>query len=103
MSDTPADPATPEDFHVTVLLFPGVTQLDFTGSLEVFQRVPKVRVDLVWKDLEPVSCAASVPPAMRVLPSARLDEIERTDLLFVPGGPGVNELLTDETTLAFLR
>jgi cyclohexyl-isocyanide hydratase len=103
MSDTPAIPAPPDAFHVTVLLFPGVTQLDFTGPLEVFQRVRNVRVDLVWKDLEPVSCAAWVPPAMRVLPSARLDEIERTDLLFVPGGPGVNELLTDEVTLAFLQ
>jgi cyclohexyl-isocyanide hydratase len=103
MSDIPAYPATPEDFHVTVLLFPGVTQLDFTGPLEVLQRVPKVRVDLVWKDLEPVSCAAWVPPAMRVLPSARFEDIERTDLLLVPGGPGVDALLTDDATLACLR
>ncbi len=103
MSDNPATSSPTDFFHVAVLLYPGVTQLDFTGPLEVFQRVPKVRIDLVWKDLDPVSCAAWVPPAMRVLPSATFGNLGQTDLLLVPGGPGVNALLCDDETLAFLQ
>ena len=61
-----------ETFHVAILLFPGVTQLDFTGPLEVLQRVPGLHADLAWKSLEPVECAArtiGVPPVARMTAS----------------------------------
>lgn len=92
----------PDPFHVTILLFPGVTQLDFTGPMEVLHRVPGLRIDLAWKSLEPVECAAQVPPALRVLPSVTLGALQRTDLLLVPGGPGVSALMGDDEVLDFL-
>ncbi|MFO1456894.1 MAG: DJ-1/PfpI family protein [Steroidobacteraceae bacterium] len=91
-----------ESFHVAILLFPGVTQLDFTGPLEVLQRVPGLRVDLAWKSLDAVECAAQAKPGLRVLPTATLDDLERTDLLLVPGGPGVAALMADDVVLQFL-
>ena len=90
-----------ETFHVAILLFPGVTQLDFTGPLEVLQRVPGLHADLAWKSLEPVECAARTRPALRVLPSIRFEDLARTDLLLVPGGQGVAALLGDDEVLAF--
>ena len=56
MSSQRADPlpAATERFHVAILAFPGVTQLDFTGPMEVLHRVPGLRIDLAWKSLEPV-------------------------------------------------
>lgn len=94
-------PAPP--LHAAILLFPGLTQLDFTGPLEVFHRVPGLHVDLVWKSLEPVTCAAFGSPGLRVLPSARLDDVSRTDILFVPGGPGVNAVMSDDDVLAWVK
>ena len=101
MSPTKLEPGQP--FTVAMLLFPGVTQLDLTAPLEVFDRVRGVSVQLVAKSRDPVSVAALTPPAMQILPSACFDDIATADLLCVPGGPGVIDLLNNAETLAFLR
>jgi cyclohexyl-isocyanide hydratase len=92
-----------QPFTVAMLLFPGVTQLDMTGPLEVFGRVRGVSVQLVAKSRDAVSAASLTPPAMQILPSACVDDIATADLLCVPGGPGHIDLLNDAETLAFLR
>jgi len=91
MTDTP--------FRVGLLLFPRVTQLDMTGPYEVFARMPGARVDVIAKTREPVAC----DQGLAFVPSATFDEVERLDLVCVPGGPGIGPLLEDEQTLAFLR
>ena len=101
MSPDKLEPGHP--FTVAMLLFPGVTQLDLTGPLEVFGRVRGVSVQLVAKSRDPVSVASMTPPAMQILPSACFDDIVTADLLCVPGGPGHIDLLNDLETLAFLR
>ncbi len=101
MSPDKLEPGHP--FTVAMLLFPGVTQLDLTGPLEVFGRVRGVSVQLVAKSRDPVSVATMTPPAMQILPSACFDDIATADLLCVPGGPGHIDLLNDAETLAFLR
>lgn len=40
--------------HIGLLLFPNQTQLDLTGPLQVFARLPGAVVHLVWKRIEPV-------------------------------------------------
>jgi len=93
----------PGSIQVVMLIYPGVTQLDFTGPLEAFQRVREIRVRLVWKSLDPVTCATLSPDPFRVLPTATFEDIASADVLFVPGGLGIVELLNDAETLAFLR
>jgi cyclohexyl-isocyanide hydratase len=100
MSPDKLEPGQP--FTVAMLLFPGVTQLDLTGPLEVFGRVRGVSVQLVAKSRDPVSVASLSPPAMQILPSACFDDIATADPLCVPGGPGHIDLLNDVETLAFL-
>jgi cyclohexyl-isocyanide hydratase len=86
-------------FRIGLLLFPGLTQLDLTGPYEVFARMPGAAVFLLWKTLEPVRSDRG----MAILPTATLDTCPPLDLVCVPGGPGVNEVLTDTEVLAFLR
>ncbi|WP_374546160.1 DJ-1/PfpI family protein [Rhodoblastus sp.] len=86
-------------FHIGLLLFPGVTQLDMTGPYEVFAKFPEARVDLVAKDLEPVTADGG----MRILPTATFADCPALDLVCVPGGPGVNALLNDDLVLGFIR
>jgi cyclohexyl-isocyanide hydratase len=102
MPEPSSAPAVPEPFHVAIPIFPGVTQLDFTGPMEVLHRVPGLRIDLAWKTLEPVQCAAQVAPALRVLPSVTFADLARTDLLLVPGGPGVSAAMVDEELVDFV-
>ncbi|WP_296715553.1 DJ-1/PfpI family protein [Rhodoblastus sp.] len=86
-------------FHIGLLLFPGVTQLDMTGPYEVFTKFPGARVDLVAKDLQPVATDGG----MRILPTTTFADCPALDLICVPGGPGVNALLNDEFVLDFIR
>lgn len=87
------------EFHIGLILFPNLTQLDLTGPAEVFARLPGAKVHLLWKDLEPVSADRG----MRILPSTRYDECPPLDVICVPGGPGQIELMSDQQTLNFLR
>ena len=86
-------------FRVGLLLFPGITQLDMTGPYEVFSRMPGSRVDVIWKDREPVRS----DQGLALVPTARFDDVGDLDLVCVPGGPGVAALLEDEVVLDFLR
>lgn len=86
-------------FHVGLLLFPNITQLDMTGPFEVFSRMPNAQVDVIWKTLETVRSDTG----LGLLPSATFSEIDALDLVCVPGGPGVGDLLEDQEVLDFLR
>ena len=86
-------------FEIGLLLFPKVTQLDLTGPYEVFIRFPHTNVHLVSKTVD----AVVADGGMRLLPSATFADCPQLDLVCVPGGAGVNDLLNDEATLDFLR
>jgi cyclohexyl-isocyanide hydratase len=81
------------------LLFPRMTQLDLTGPFEVLTRVPDAQVLLLWKTLEPVEADTG----LRMLPHATLRDCPPLDVVFVPGGPGVNAMMEDPEVLAWLR
>ena len=88
-----------DELKVGLLLFPNVTQLDLTGPWEVFSNLPDVKTYLIWKTLEPVTAAKG----MRILPDTRFADCPALDVLCIPGGPGINALLTDSETLDFVR
>src|ERR1044072_671442 len=86
-------------FHIGLLLFPDITQLDMTGPYEVFIKFPDVKVHLVWKSGEPVTAGGG----MQLVPTTRFAECPQLDLICVPGGAGMNALLNDAETLDFIR
>lgn len=85
--------------RVVMLTFPKLTQLDLTGPYEVLARFPEVKVELVWKTLDPIEDAFG----LRLVPTTTFAECAQADVLFVPGGPGQLMLMQDEETLHFLR
>jgi len=85
--------------RIGFLLFPGLTQLDLTGPYEVFARLPGAEVHLLWKNAAPVR----TEHGLALIPTTILEACPQLDLLCVPGGPGVNELLTDGEVLAFVK
>ena len=89
----------PTPVEIGFLVFPKVQQLDLTGPYEVFASWPMARVRMVAKTLEPVMSVTKLVLA----PDATFETCPQLDVLCVPGGAGINALLTDEETLRFVR
>jgi cyclohexyl-isocyanide hydratase len=84
---------------VGMLLFPRMTQLDLTGPYEVLVRLPRTQVHLVARDMAPVRSDRG----LAITPTITLAECPQLDVIMVPGGAGQQDLMEDETMLAFLR
>jgi len=82
-----------------MLIFPDMTQLDFTGPYEVFARSPGCDVKVIAKSLQPVAAKGG----LKFVPDTTLGDAPSLDLIFVPGGPGVGALMEDRDVLEFLR
>jgi cyclohexyl-isocyanide hydratase len=85
--------------QIGLVLFPKVTQLDFTGPLQVFSSVPGAQVHLIWKRIEPVTSDS----VMALTPTTTFAGCPQLDVICVPGGVGIDDMINDEEMLAFLR
>ena len=85
--------------QIGIVLFPRVTQLDFTGPLQVFSSVPDAKVHLIWKRIEPVTSDG----VMTITPTVSFADCPQLDVICVPGGGGTDDMINDEEMLAFLR
>jgi cyclohexyl-isocyanide hydratase len=85
--------------RIGLLAFPGMTQLDLTGPLQVFTSLPGAAVCTVWKTLDPIQTHGG----LRMIPDVTLDSCPQLDVVCVPGGAAVIALMEDPEVLAFLR
>lgn len=85
--------------RIGFLLFPNITQLDLTGPFEVLSMLPGAQTHLVWKNREPVRAGSG----LILQPTHTYADCPPLDLICVPGGAGMNALLTDGETLDFIR
>ena len=83
---------------IAFLLFPGVTQLDLTGPAQILSRLGNAKLDLVWKSLDPVMTDAG----FAIMPTATFNDTASADILCIPGGIGVTEVMMDEAAMAGL-
>ena len=90
-----------EPLQIGLMIFPKVTQLDFTGPLQVFSSLPPqiARVHLVWKRIEPVASDS----ALVLTPTVTFADCPQLDVICVPGGIGTDDLVNDEEALDFVR
>ena len=89
---------TDEAIQIGMVLFPELTQLDLTGPFEVFARLPNAKVHLIWKDREAVRSDVG----LCILPTTTFEECPNLEVICIPGGPGMNALLNDESVLDFV-
>jgi cyclohexyl-isocyanide hydratase len=88
-----------EPLRIVFLLFPNVTQLDLTGPAQVLSRLGNTRLDLVWKTLEPVPTDAG----FSILPTATFADVPHADILCVPGGFGINDVIADDEAMGWVQ
>ncbi len=89
----------PNPLQIGIVVFPKVTQLDFTGPLQVFSGLPDANVHLIWKRIEPVASDT----ALTILPTKSFSDCPPLDVICVPGGAGTDDMVIDEEMLDFLR
>ena len=87
------------DFHIGFVIFPDLTQLDFTGPLQVLHRLPGARVHIAAKSMAPVpsDCGLSL------MPTTTFGDCPKLDMICVPGGEGVLGAIQDKETVDFTR
>ena len=86
--------------EIAILLFDGITALDAVGPYEVLQRLPGAQVRMLGARRGPVRTHEG---SLSLVVDAELAECPHPELLLVPGGYGVDRLLRDEATLAWIR
>ena len=86
-------------FNIGFVLFPNLTQLDFTGPLQVLHRLPGSTTHIVAKtrDAVPSDCG------LGLVPTTTFADCGQLDLICVPGGFGVSGAIADAPTIDFVR
>ena len=88
------------DFNVGFVVFPYLTQLDFTGPLQVLARLPQSATHIIAKS------NASVPSdcGLSLVPTCTFSSCPPLDLICIPGGVrGVIGAIGDRETVEFVR
>ncbi|NIG56851.1 DJ-1/PfpI family protein [Chitinophaga sp. Cy-1792] len=88
-----------QKLKVGMLLFPDMTILDFTGPYEVFSKAWCFEVIPVAVNTDPVK----VEGGLIIQAAVSYHDCPQLDVIFVPGGKGINPLLTDKQTISFLQ
>ena len=87
-------------FNIGFVIFRDVTQLDFTGPLQVLSRLPQSAIHIIAKSTAPVpsDCGLALVPTHSFLNCPPLD------LICMPGGSeGVAGIINDGETIEFVR
>src|SRR5207247_1673770 len=87
-------------FNVGFVIFPELTQLDFTGPQQVLARLPHSAMHIIAKSAAPVSSDSG----LSLLPTHTFENCPRLDLICIPGGStGVVRAMGDRDTIEFVR
>jgi putative intracellular protease/amidase len=86
--------------RMSIILFDGFTALDVVGGYEVLANLPGMTVEFVAARRGPV---ATDNGTLGMVAWKTFEQLEQTDILYVPGGPGVQSALQDDALLACIR
>ncbi|MGQ0532717.1 MAG: DJ-1/PfpI family protein [Caulobacteraceae bacterium] len=88
-----------QPFRIVFILYPRLTQLDFTGPYEVLARLPNTETIIASKD-------GGVLPTELGLTFTnlrKLADIDRADMIMTPGGPGQTEAMLNPEFMAEVK
>lgn len=86
-------------FRIVFILYPKLTQLDFTGPYEVLARMPGAEALIASKEGgELVTEMGLTFSGLR-----KLSDIDRADMIMIPGGPGQTAAMLDPDFMAEVK
>lgn len=88
-----------DPFRIVFILYPRLTQLDFTGPYEVLARMPGAEAIIASKD----GGALVTEMGLTFANLVRLADIDRADMIMIPGGPGQTDAMQDANFMAEVK
>jgi cyclohexyl-isocyanide hydratase len=88
-----------DPFRIVFILYPRLTQLDFTGPYEVLSRLPGTEVIVASKEGGELASETG----LHFSRLTRLADIPSADLICIPGGPGQTEAMMDGAFMAEVK
>jgi len=88
-----------QPFRIVEVLYPGLTQLDFTGPHTIFSRLPGAETLVASEPGGPIESDGGLVFAG----TRRMAEIERCELLFLPGGMAATDVINDDAFMLQVR
>ena len=85
-------------FNIVIPLFPGVTQLDFTGPAQMFAQVPDATICVVSES----GASIKTDSGFSIVPGHDFDNCPQADLICIPGGPGVFTAINNGALVSFV-
>lgn len=89
----------PAPLQIVFLLFPGITQLDFTAPAQALSRIPGAQMAGAAASLAPIATDSG----FAIVPTHDFASCPQADILCVPGGHGVADALGDAATIDFIK
>jgi cyclohexyl-isocyanide hydratase len=87
-------------FNVGFVIFPELTQLDFTGPQQVLARLPQSAMHIIAKSAAPVPSDSG----LSLVPTHTFENCPQLDLICIPGGStGVVRAMGDRETIEFVQ
>lgn len=86
--------------RLSILLFDGFTALDVVGGYEVLANIPGMEVEFVS---DRTGLVASDTGRLGLAAYRSFDQLHSTDIMYVPGGPGVTAALSNAALMACVR
>ena len=83
---------------IVFVLFPGITQLDFTAPAQALCRMPGATLVGAAQSLDPIATDSG----FAILPTHDFASAPQADILCVPGGHGVVDALGNAATIDFI-
>jgi transcriptional regulator GlxA family with amidase domain len=84
---------------IVILLFDNYTALDIVGPYEVFNKLPNSKIYLVGFEKKEYKDTYG----LKISADNSIDEISEADILLIPGGFGIDNLLENEKVLDWIR
>lgn len=84
---------------ILILLFENITALDAVGPYEVLSRIPGAEVFFVSTQQGLITAAQG----LKISAEFSINDITRADILLVPGGKGVDNLLENHSILEWIK
>jgi putative intracellular protease/amidase len=88
---------------IAILIFDGAEEMDFVGPLEVLAAAAETeqdwRVVTVAATLDPIRCEKG----MRVIPDCTYADVDRAEVIVIPGGSGARREIDNPLTIQWLR
>jgi transcriptional regulator GlxA family with amidase domain len=88
-----------ENLKIVVLLFDGITALDAIGPYEVLSKIPNSKTFFAALKPEQINCAGG----MKLYADYSIEEISEADILLIPGGSGIDNLLDNKEILEWIK